>query len=162
MEGSLNNLNTNATGLANTLFNFVNGNSKQINYTSMVSSSGVPYVVKAGSTIELTNDLVLDSSSSVTVEGNATLDFGSNSSSVYSIKKAASATGTTFTSKQGSILYITSPGGLSTDGATGNVQVDTYSYNQTAYFYYVGKARPGNRKWFNQLLRVVCYSENVR
>lgn len=99
----------------------------------------------------LNNDLKTNSIASntaiFTVETDGSLHFNWASDGITPLvinKTATSPAGTNqFASQQGSNLYITSPDGLQQASATlGNVQYTSAnkSYNQTARFYYIGKA----------------------
>ncbi len=114
----------------------------------------VPITIKAGASAKLSDyNLTLNSLSSVTadftVEGTATFDFNWNSSNTpLIITQVASPAGTSrFVSAQGSILKITSPGGLIADPTTygsnvGNVQnlaTSNRQINNLATFWYTGK-----------------------
>lgn len=108
--------------------------------------------VKPNAFVQLVNnDLKTNSLASntaiFTVETDGSLHFNWASDGITPLvinKTAISPAGTNqFVSQQGSNLYITSPDGLQQASATlGNVQYTSAnkSYNQTARFYYIGKA----------------------
>lgn len=108
--------------------------------------------VKPNAFVQLVkNDLKTNSLASntaiFTVETDGSLHFNWASDGITPLvinKTATSPAGTNqFASQQGSNLYITSPDGLQQASATlGNVQYTSAnkSYNQTARFYYIGKA----------------------
>lgn len=93
--------------------------------------------------VRLLNNLTLGSRSTVTVRSTSSLDFGFNGATANNILNSASATTTTFTQQADSDLYITSPQGIQTAGATGNVQTDTRIFaTATPYgdYHYIGSA----------------------
>jgi len=99
------------------------------------SYGGTPYV-------QLANHLTLGTNSTVDVRSTATLDFGFNGTTANNVAIGGSASGTAFTAQTGSILKITSPQGITSSGATGNVQTTSRTYPVAAPYadyHYIGK-----------------------
>lgn len=161
MRGVVNlmgNLSVSATGnLGNSMFsddvafNFIaNATPHTVSVANTVGNNpnstdqGFPFFVKNGATVRLlNNDLVLDYGSKVTVETGGVFDFNWTAANVpLLVTQLATPSGSNinaFITQQGSRLYITSPDGITTSGAAGNVRTSTRTYNQVAYFNYVGK-----------------------
>jgi len=113
-----------------------------IDYKNPANNNKVAYSVRSNANVQLINqDLSLGTSSSFGVQGNATFDFGFNASNT-ALNITASSTGASFESFTLSTLKITSPDGITTTTGVGNVQVPASSrtYNQTANFWYTGRA----------------------
>ncbi|WP_084466372.1 Ig-like domain-containing protein [Kaistella palustris] len=143
-----------------TEFNFVGNTVQSLDAASVLANSfsGIPFLVKSGSSVRLVNNnLLINNSSAFTVEGGATLDFGydgvngAGTGGLY-IGQPASPTGTnTFTSAENSILKITSPDGLygnwnttkfsTVTAATGNLRLpkSNRTINTLGTFWYIGK-----------------------
>lgn len=132
-------------------FNFIaNATPHTVNVANTVGNNpsstdqGFPFYVKNGATVQLlNNNLVLDYGSKVTVETGGAFDFNWTAANVpLLVTQLATPSGSNinaFITQQGSRLYITSPDGITNSGATGNVRTTTRTYNQVAYFNYVGK-----------------------
>lgn len=134
---------------ADVQFNFTGTALQQVNVASVIgagSSTGVPFYIKNGAYARLeSNNLTITNGSSVTVEDGGKLHFnwdGSNNPLLVMQPTVSPAGTNTFTSAQGSTLYVTSPQGLVKNTVnSGNVQlpVANKTFNQTATFWYIGK-----------------------
>ncbi len=125
---------------------FTNTIDQLIDIAPAVTFNSFDMFVESGAKTKLSNnDLMINNTSSFTVLDGGSHHFNWNSSDVpLLIKQPASPTGTNiFASNQGSTLYITSTAGLvKNTAAAGNVQltVSNKTFNQTATFWFVGKA----------------------
>ncbi len=111
--------------------------------TSANENRYINFNVLSGAYIKLINrDFELGTNSGVYVQTGGVLDFGFNGTTALNVTISSSQTGTVFQSLTGSTLKITSPDGISTTGSIGNVRTvaSSRSYNQTATFWYIGKA----------------------
>ncbi|HYC28545.1 MAG TPA: hypothetical protein VEB42_07005, partial [Chitinophagaceae bacterium] len=161
LKGDLNIASTallmNANQQSNGRFNFMgtgDGSSadqiQSVNITSTGANRNryINFNIGEGAYMQLGANLELGSNSKVTVDKNATLDFGFSGSTALYITSVASGNASAFESKEGSILKITSPQGLikSTTkygAATGNVRMIAMSnraYDPAGTFWYTGKA----------------------
>ena len=139
--------NNNTNGIGNAIVYFAGngdgsteGNTQTIDIAPTVGSnakidfnliwpaySSTPYV-------KLAKDLNLGTNSAVNVRSNATLDFGFNGSTPNNI-----IGGNAFTAETASTLKITSPNGIMSSGATGNVQTTTRTFASGGDYHYIGK-----------------------
>lgn len=105
-------------------------------------NSHLSFYIKNGAYVQQINrNFELGTNSGVIVEPGAVFDFGFDANTALLTNISGAQTGTFFTSQQGSTLKITSPEGITTTVGQGNVQVEpaNRTYNQTAYFHYIGK-----------------------
>lgn len=116
------------------------GSSKYIDIATSVLY--IPIEIEDGSRVLKNNDLTFGNNSSLLVKNGASLDFGFNSSGganqILSI-----GTGDSFTAQLQSVLYLTSPAGIMSSGATGNVQTSTRTFASASPYgdyHYIGKA----------------------
>lgn len=134
------------TAVSATTFNFDKSNGDGLTDTTtqtvdvFPSVSNINFNVKTGAYTKLiSGNLQLGTGSKLTVENNGTLDFGFDNSN-----NALSVTGTSFESKTGSTLKITSPAGIFLEGtASGNIQTTTRIYatgTPFANYEYIGNA----------------------
>lgn len=101
----------------------------------------IPMTINSGYRKLQKQDLTLNSvngyTTPFTLKSGATLDFGlSENNTALNIKTGSVAEGTnSFTSENGSILKITSPAGITSSGATGNVQTSSRNFGAADYRY---------------------------
>lgn len=136
----------NLGAIADQQFNFTGTSTQLVNVASAIGTggtAGVPMFIKNNAKVQLsTNNLVLNNSSTMTVEDGGLLDFGFNGSAPLIISNGGTGTNT-FSSAQGSTLKITHQNGIVKNTANdGNVQlsISNKTFNQTATFWYIGKA----------------------
>ncbi len=113
--------------------------------TSVASENNyIKFKVLNGAFVQLLNsNLELGTNSTFTVENGGKMHFSWASDGVTPLYISNLTSGGTFASNQGSTLYITSTSGLVKNTAlSGNVQlpVGNKTFNQTATFWYIGKA----------------------
>ncbi|WP_107040339.1 YDG domain-containing protein [Brumimicrobium mesophilum] len=124
-------------------FNFDGpGTIQQVDVGSVIAdnsnSKGLPFFVKGGAYVQLlNNDLQLAENSSVEVEAEGTLDFSFNGTTPLNVVDGGNNT-SVFRSYPSSILKITSPQGIVSAGASGNVRTTTRTFEDLADFHYVG------------------------
>ncbi len=149
LKGNLNCTSTATIKSANTSpndnINFIGSSLQTINVATNLATcnSNIIYNVDFGSNVKIIHqDLRLGTNGVFNVLNGGTLDFGFNGTNALNISRAGAATGTKFSSDQGSTLKITSPDGISTTaGTSGNVQTTIApNYNSLAAFWYQGKA----------------------
>lgn len=133
------------TGSATSNFNFTgSGDGLTAATTQTVSILPNPqrttFNINNGAYVKLMDqNFGLGTDSRLNVNSGGTLDFGFNSSNTALNVSGGSAT---FDSKTGSILKITSPGGIASSGATGNVRANTRLFATSspyASYHYIGK-----------------------
>lgn len=108
--------------------------------TVLDENNYISFHVKNGVYVQQINrDFELGANSGVIVESGGIYDFGFDGTTGLLTKISGAQTGTFFHSLQGSVLKITSAGGINNTGNTGNVQTSNREFNQTAYFHYIGK-----------------------
>ncbi len=140
----------NAGFLGDVQFNFTGTNTQLVDAGTTICPSptsykGIPFVINSGAKVQLANNnLVLNQNSSMTVLSGGSLDFNwKPDNTPLLVTQPASPSGVnTFSSAQGSTLYITSLQGLVKNTAiAGNVQlsVSNKDFNQTSTFWYTGK-----------------------
>lgn len=101
-----------------------------INVSNPNTSVRIAFNTNSGSYVKLINqNFVLGSGSKFTVENGSTFDFGLNGSTALNIQ------GPSFESKATGIVKITSPEGIASSGATGNVQTTTRTFGAADYQY---------------------------
>lgn len=101
----------------------------------------VPFFVKSGAYVQLANrNLELGTTGSVTVENGGVFDFGFNGATPLTVGISGSQTGSVFTTASGGTLKITSPDGITSSGALGNVVTATRSFNAGGIYQYTGSA----------------------
>lgn len=132
---------TNSVSTADVEFNFNGISTQLVNMSAAISGSdadntrGIPLYVKPNAIVQLnSNDLILANGSSLTVETGGTLDFGFNGSTALIIKQGQTGN-SAFTSQTESNLKITSPAGIASSGATGNVQTSSRTFGAADYRY---------------------------
>lgn len=91
---------------------------------------------------------------SITTSGNVTV-----SGVLKRGGKTISGSGS-FTLNSGASLYIDSPDGISTSGATGNIQTNTRSFHASAHYYYNGSAAQFTGTGLPALLYGTLYIQN--
>lgn len=139
--GKMLNSNTNSSNIS---FNFI-GTSLQTTDLAVNAASDMlnyKFFVKAGASVQTINqDWKLATNSAITVESTGTFDFGLDSTTALNVTETTSSAITSFILNSGGTLRITSPLGITTSGATGNVQTDTRTYTpDLSVFQYIGKA----------------------
>ncbi|MDD3004695.1 fibronectin type III domain-containing protein [Flavobacterium sp.] len=101
-----------------------------INVSNPNTSVRIAFNTNSGSYVKLINqNFVLGSGSKFTVENGSTFDFGLNGSTALNIQ------GPSFESKATGTVKITSPDGIASSGATGNVQTTTRTFGAADYQY---------------------------
>ena len=110
--------------------------------STTLENVNILFKVESGAYVKLlNNNLELGQNSELRVEGNATFDFGFSSTNVpLVVNVSGTSTGTKFTTLSGSTLKITSPGGITTSAAAGNVLIPAAgrSFSQTGTFWFNG------------------------
>lgn len=121
-------------------FNFAGTTEQTIDVrtTGGANTTNLKFFINSGATAKLINqDFVLGTGSSLEVKSGGAFDFGFNGTTALNV------TGPAFESKTASTLKITSPAGIATSGATGNVQTTTRTFSTgTPFgnFNYIGQA----------------------
>lgn len=141
--GSIQSVNTNLKGQ----FNFVGtgdgltaATTQEVDILNSTSdeNSNIDFNVENGAYVQLKNNyLTLNQNSSLNVEAGGTLDFGFSGTTPLYVVHGSGAT-SVFHSYPSSILKITSPQGIVSSGASGNVRTLTRVFGDLADFHYVG------------------------
>lgn len=143
-----------AYGMVQTVFRIFDPGARYeyITYTTQSTGDALPTNLSGNLTISnisgvtLTNSIT--NSGTVTVSG--VLKMGG---------KTISGSGS-FTLNSGASLYIDSPDGISSSGATGNIQTNTRSFHASAHYYYTGSAAQVTGTGFPALLYGSLYIQN--
>jgi len=133
--------------VANCSFNF-NGTSLQtINVTPTITGWRMfakNLTPTTGASVALRNQsLTFGNSTTFTVEDKATFDFsfdGINGTGTNALDVLDAGTATSFIKSDGGVLKISNTAGITTSGATGNIQTDTRTITNIGRFVYQGKA----------------------
>ena len=127
----------NTTGIGKLIFNKTSGNQNFTSYSTGLSNNTTIIEIGNGTTknptLVLNSDMRVKSSSTITVFSGSTLSFGT-----YAITEVSATA--TFTANSGSILKIGSTAGITSSGATGNVQTTTRTFDVGANYVYSGSA----------------------
>ncbi len=126
-----------------------------------------PLIVEGGETAELINsDLKLAGHSSVTIQNNATFNFGFDGNTALNVINVGGAANK-FIQQGGAYLYITSPKGIWDASSEGNVQsfsASNTTYTQTnSIYHYVGKSNQETGDAFTSgstSKTIICELEN--
>lgn len=141
----------NSGAIADQQFNFTGTTIQLVNVGSAVGTAGtegVAMAVKSGATVQLsTNNLVLDKSSTLTVENGGVLDFNwaTNGITPLLVTQPGSPSGTpAFTLNSGGTIKITSTdasGSIASAGnAYGNVRTTNRTYDVAGIYHFIGKS----------------------
>lgn len=121
-------------------FNFDGTAIQNVNVASVVTSSdkGIPFFVKDGAQVQLnTNNLTINSGSTIEVEAGGTFDFNWTGSTPLLVLDGGSNE-SVFHSYPSSVLKITSLDGIVSTGPTGNVRTTTRTFDDLGDFHYIG------------------------
>lgn len=84
----------------------------------------------------LSQNWTLSDGTSLTILNGGTMDFSSNGSGAFKVVETSSSNVTSFAVQAGGKLIITDPNGITSSGATGNVQTDTRTFDPAAHYHY--------------------------
>lgn len=120
------------------IFNFKGATPQTINMINQTTADEITFNVNNGADVRLINqNMALGTNSKLIVENGGTLNFNFSGTDV-----PLNVTGHEFISQAGSILKITSGGGIASSGSTGNVRTSTRTYATDAPYadyHYIGK-----------------------
>ncbi len=135
-------LQTNSAGVANVAFNFTGSGTTQNINVNATSTDMLRYrfFVKNGASIKVINqNWQFNDQSVLTVESGGTLDFGFNGTIALNLTEVGASPVTSFILNSGGTIKITSIDGISSAGTnTGNVRLDTRTYDAAATYHYIG------------------------
>lgn len=128
---------TDATGTCLIQFDGAKSHTVTQSTTSTDPCVNIAWQITAADSITASSNWGLSNNSSVTVQTGGLLQFGNNGSAPYRVTEVASAAATTaFTLQTGATLVINDQNGITSSGATGNVQTDTRSFSNGSNYYY--------------------------
>ncbi len=140
-------VNSNASGVSNTSFNFTGNTTQTVDISAYTTNDMLRYrfFVKSGAYVQLINrNWPLADASILTIENGGTLDFNYASGTALNLVETTSSAYTIFDVQSGGTIKITSldAGGAIRSGTTasGNVQLDSRTYNAGAIYHYVGSS----------------------
>lgn len=109
-----------------------------VTQTSTFSSPcvNIAWQVTGADTVVTASNWALSNNSNITVQSAGYFQFGSNGSGPYRVVESNTSDVTAFTLAAGGTLVINDQSGITSSGATGNVQTDTRSFNNASNYYY--------------------------
>lgn len=143
-----------AYGMVQTVFRIFDPGARYeyITYTTQSTGDALPTNLSGNLTISNISGVTL--TNSITTSGNVTV------SGVLKMGgKTISGSGS-FTLNSGASFYIDSPDGISSSGATGNIQTNTRSFHASAHYYYTGSAAQVTGTGLPALLYGSLYIQN--
>lgn len=131
-----------STDPSNCELTFSGSTLQNIDVENDIAMSNIAMFVASGANAQIVNQsLWLGNNSSMTVMTGGILNFnfdGSNNPLI--ISEIIAGNTTAFATQSGSTIKVTSTAGITTAGATGNVQTDTRTYDVAGTYHYIGKA----------------------
>lgn len=120
------------------IIQFDGAKSHTVTQTSTYSSPcvNIAWQVTSADTVVTASNWGLSNNSNITVQSGGYFQFGSNGSGPYRIVESNTSDVTAFTLASGGTIVINDQNGITSSGATGNVQTDTRSFNNGSNYYY--------------------------